>query len=762
MFKNRFFLIIKFLKILIKTSFLKMLFLFIVVTSQLTLLSIFFQSNKSINNWMKLNNASNSYSVIINYDPVVYNSPLSIYRVYNYENPIKNADIQKNIYIPSDDVYSDKEGFFLKRNIKNSFKDKNWNIENLIDLHASFFSPINKLCKECIYKFAPLGYKNLGFFDAISMMFNINGDLLASPEPFLLWKPMKLDFFVFLLKLLLDEKKFNNNDALATYDLFFTIFSVIYKQLISDDEYIEKLEEEYKKQINNSRNKKYELIIELIFELEKGKAPLILSYKLDQIKNELLSGKKDINQINFLDVNFGLIPYSKKRDLLTTNLSLKFNESDKRIVNLFGIPEEDFFENKNLFIKNNDQFQYLYKKNKSQNLIPIIINKTLAKKKDLKINDVIDKFFYKKDKLSFLKDNEVPNISSWFLNLKKEKSFEKYPFFKNNSVFLKKNNQEKYFYDLESNDGNDFKEFLDDAKIISEFVTEKDKKFKIIYIEENYGNERIFIDKVEADKLLEYDQLFDWYYEKYSDWVIKNEDNYFKTQANLLFDKALGIFPVFGKYNNKEENKKNFKRFFPVFNGKFLSFKHDIDQYIIPDISQSISIHSKTGNYFSNVLPKNGSPTILNIEDFYLLEKGIKKINRYIKSVFYPLFLITSIIIYFIISNIAISLIKDENKKKLLLFKFLGYGSFLIFSLNLFIYLPILIFSFGFSTLITAFTLKLFQKVILSSLNIYLPVYLNFSLLLIIIIVSFFIFLIIYFFHNLFILKKIKINQINY
>lgn len=381
------------------------------------------------------------------------------------------------------------------------------------------------------------------------------------------------------------------------------------------------------------------------------------------------------------NIQFGVLPFNEDFDELATYLEPKItkinNEGNVRKLNFkaYGISR-----NTNMHIlldnKNNNLIDAMYKA--PTGVIPIIINQSLAKAMNIENGDELE--VDPNRKALFNSDRELVKVDNWFFppdsnwneiknsSIADNELYQSDGFINRSSLMAKMANNEQVYISKETN-----------------YI----KNFKVIGIQEGYGEPKMFLQKEQADVIL---------------GLIDDPDS----SKTPIKDKRIEVLKrILGKNkwdeikNDKEMINKNLKKILPPFNAKFSKEAN------IRDIIDGISIVSSYGDYTKAGL--DGFKT--DSGDIQLLEglgKGaisfalpiakhqsvLEEITGIAESALY-VFVIIAIFVSLVIILITSNLIISENIRLVSTMKVIGYNNIEITKVTMGIYLPIILLSFA-------------------------------------------------------------------
>lgn len=428
---------------------------------------------------------------------------------------------------------------------------------------------------------------------------------------------------------------------------------------------------EIKKLLNNVENNNYE-----DNDLNWNRyLETFISYRDEVIK------KLNISEV--FNIQFGLLTYNSEQDELSTyfkpevkKINGKSVENSYKISNFkaYGIQRKSRMHSL-LDSNSNDLLEAMYENYDDSEQIPVIINQTLAKHWQINQGDILE---LKPNRPTLYANNKELEIDDWKID---GKIF--------NASHDKIADGSALYFAI----GSSTTEMYNQIKNGTVFIknSEELKNFKVIGIQEGYGDARMFLTKDSADELMGYRE--------------KNESlegsSYFKKICDIFnaitdikredLEKLKNMFP---NVNNYDEAVREV---FPIFNAKF-SFNRNIK-----DITSGISITQLHGDF--NPLTLNGSGKgkdqviglghgaisyALPIAVHQSVFDEIKGIADAILYAFMAISLLISFIIILLTSNIII----NENNRLISTMKVIGYNDYEINWLTLGMYLPVILVSF--------------------------------------------------------------------
>lgn len=394
------------------------------------------------------------------------------------------------------------------------------------------------------------------------------------------------------------------------------------------------------------------------------------------------------------NIQFGTLPFNEETDELATYLEpeiKKINDSsDVRKLNFkaYGISR-----NTKMHIlldnKNNNLIDTMYKT--PAGVIPIIINQSLAKAMNIENGDELQ--VDPNRKALYNKFHQLVDIDKWTIPTDEDYGGN-WKLVTNDSI----DNSSKsglYNSDGVTNQLSLMVKMANNDQIYISKENDYIKNFKVIGIQEGYGEPRMFLQKEHADVIL-----------GLTDVAPDSEKTPIKDKRVEILRQILGENKWDEIKNDKELVNKNLKEILPPFNAKFSK------EATIKDITDGISIVSSYGDY-----TKSGLDGFrIDAGDIQLLEglgKGaisfalpiakhqsvLEEITGIAESALY-VFVIIAIFVSLVIILITSNLIISENIRLVSTMKVIGYNNIEITKVTMGIYLPIILLSFaiGFPT----------------------------------------------------------------
>lgn len=412
------------------------------------------------------------------------------------------------------------------------------------------------------------------------------------------------------------------------------------------------------------------------------------------------------------NVSFNVIPFDKNNDELGTYFvgtpNIKF-KGHKYPIKVYGLQNQQQLGKPSmmqLYDTGRSALNLLLEQINNDNSISIVINQTIAKQLNLKVDD---KFTMNTNgNIMKYKDNKLHKYEEFapklvdFSNIS-DNSID-------NNVTLKTQNakfNDSGFVssgkDVYSNLGG-LTEMLKNVRD-GDVVNEHDKKmkpFKVVGIYNGYGQPNAYVSKTSADKLLHYNDMSK---------SNKDHDNDTRSMLFRIFQQEWqnkgninGIdFNIlksmkYSDFLNLSANSKLFIAFdneYPIFN-----FKFSISQ-ALPDITSSFSTSQIYGDYSAFGLNGGmdndsgvsyqgyGAGSAINITPQSVHRQLLNQITALVDTVLVA-FIIFSLIISFFIILLTSNLVIYENRKTIATMKTLGYSDAKITNIVIGMYLPVI------------------------------------------------------------------------
>ncbi|AGR41582.1 ABC transporter permease [Spiroplasma taiwanense] len=435
------------------------------------------------------------------------------------------------------------------------------------------------------------------------------------------------------------------------------------------------------------------------------------------------------------NISFNLVPYDPNTEEIGTFFNINFQNRKKILesAKIYGInPDTNLLD---LRSETGEKLnQNLYENNiEEDNLIPIIINETLATKSGYKVDDVINLEVIKDE---VIQNDEVLNLDDNF-SKNNQVAFEEYrsqssrtyysssgKSFVDNPIFGDVNSIK---YGNKSISGSNASSSTNTTQIHQSVLggetyifqnKDSSNKFKIVGIQKGYGKAQGWVLNQNANKIMSYDKIIKWYFENYfmKEWAKLPELKSAIGGDPTIIDNITDYDNFFEKLNsgeNQEElNKINdlFNNLYPVFN-----YKNSPNQEFL-DLTKGFSTSQRFGDYSSRGLNGTYSANkddgtiseyveglgIGSLSTMMPLEKTRQILGQIteIVNMTMIMFMVIALIVSITIILLTTGLIIYENKEFIATMKILGYSNKYIVRQILGMYVLPIIFTFiiGFIT----------------------------------------------------------------
>ncbi len=400
------------------------------------------------------------------------------------------------------------------------------------------------------------------------------------------------------------------------------------------------------------------------------------------------------------NIQFGLTPYNPDEDELATYFkpnietisrgNITYENKKKLKLKAYGI-ERSSKMNLLLDKDNNNLLEAMYE-NHSLNaeIIPVVINQTIAKHLQINQGDILDinpnkQSLYSKAATA---DSKIVDLKNW--NLKE---------LENGLQEVRNNDIEKetvLYFSFDTDPSAMYKKIISgDVYIKTE--DNQNQKMRVIGIQEGYGDPKMFLPKYYADVML-------GYIKKGKSWELSEH-----------YEKIKDIFQEVTHFGNDTtpEFKQRFpnmtydeavQAMFPLFNAKFSLNKN------ITDITDSISVAQMYGDFtqltLKGIITKDkisgdlvqkyiglGQGAIAFAMPIATHQSVFDEIKGIADSILWA-FMVISLLISFVTILITSNIIITENSRLIATMKVIGYSDYKINWLTLGMYLPIVFIAF--------------------------------------------------------------------
>ncbi|AGR41394.1 ABC transporter permease [Spiroplasma taiwanense] len=497
---------------------------------------------------------------------------------------------------------------------------------------------------------------------------------------------------------------------------------------------------------------------------------------IQQAMKEALLKNQDYN------IATNIIPYNHQTEELGTMINgTYFSNKNEQNIKIYGLNSNSV----SVYLRDSegtDIKENLFKKLNSDynEYIPIIINQTISKKLNLGIKDIMNVSILKKELVD--KENNSIDLNNVNMGIKSE-----YNYLTQTVNDYISEHKKNYFAYNELNQTWDSESPISVATIngkkiasetlsgisketeiqtaankseIKKVFTGSDKKFLIVGVTENYGNSKAWISNENANKVLKYDNIKKYFFNKFflnewkespalkkfydtqtmyeisqaqwekfidyfnfliTKWSQANNNDKFVTGADNPYDEFINMFlklssdyvdPNGYKYASKYL-WKIFENEYPIFNYKYTNWNLYNDQLINTSKTQafgdyssigmvgksSLIIDNETGTTYTSYTQGYSENSLNKIDSLKDKRELLDQVEAIIRIIIYLITFI-ALTISIIIIVITTILIIGENAQFIATMKILGYTNNYVMAQILGIYiLPIFTtFIFGFLT----------------------------------------------------------------
>jgi len=453
--------------------------------------------------------------------------------------------------------------------------------------------------------------------------------------------------------------------------------------------------------------------------------------------------KKLENFNNDYNLEFNLVNFNPNKEELATMLNANYNNKNFKI---YGIHNNDKyqglfnFKKKNLNKLLNINFN---SKTANNNVYPVVINESMAKLFNLKLNQ---EFNSKINNYSLNNKNKALDIG----NSNNSSDFGNF----NPNNFVSADNRDFNYDDIyfdknhttpiyNSGPFGRNADYMSEQVALNNFNIDsyfKKENFKVVGISENYGAPKVYINNFYANHLLNYDKTQIFFLKLFNKQWSLNPPSKFKFQP-LNFNSSFQLHKYFlnPTSSNQEKEIKAFFNEYPIFNYKMSSSKYN-------DLNFGLGVNSKYGDYSAIGLNGglaakfNSSDPNLKYNFKNLSNNEVKKMapkDQILKILNYDYnqieflvwdFALLAFIMTFLIITSVTSMIINENKKIIVQMKILGFSNSKITFCLFNFYIPIIFFIYVLIYPLTWFLLKFILNNVLTKFNIALALFFNFSI----------------------------------
>ncbi len=698
-------------------SITKMLTVMITMVSATLLLTFSITGPKALQDMRTATYKGINYESITEYETPIWNSMLSSYGVYNPEIKNNQQGIDGDLYSPK--LMVEKE---IKPNIKR-YRPKDLELVKLATLNYRLFD-LNFYLNSILTKLEPTA--KLTIFKNITCMLAFDGwkdkteaekAKYAITDCIIIGTTKKSPYFVRskLSSLELTLRKIEVSlaiDILQSRDLMNPTAKFTNGNPLTLQENNDFIDEMNVAATNDADYKnRYDVVLKIYEEIKKrlnngqSATPSENDEQWNRYLNKVIIKLKaianDWGLTKTFNIQFGLTPYNPDEDELATYFkpnietisrgNITYENKKTLKLKAYGIERSSKM---NLLLdkdNNNNLLEAMYE-NHSPNaeIIPVVINQTIAKHLQINQGDILDinpnkQSLYSKTATA---DSKIVDLKNW--NLKGLSSgFQEVT---NNDIA-----EEIRLYFSIGDVPSPMYEKITSGDVYIKTEDNQNQKMRVIGIQEGYGDPKMFLPKYDADVML-------GYIEKGKSWELSEHYQKIKDIFQEVTHFANDTTPEFKQRFPNMTYDEAVQAMFPLFNAKFSLNKN------ITDITDSISVAQMYGDFTQLTL--NGMVTKDEIsgdlvQKYIGLGQGaiafampiathqsvfdeIKGIADSILWAFMAISLLISFVTILITSNIIIT----ENSRLIATMKVIGYSDYKINWLTLGMYLPIVFIAF--------------------------------------------------------------------
>ncbi|WP_342254511.1 ABC transporter permease [Spiroplasma endosymbiont of Zeiraphera isertana] len=405
------------------------------------------------------------------------------------------------------------------------------------------------------------------------------------------------------------------------------------------------------------------------------------------------------------NVAFNVVPFDKETDELGTyfiGTPEKLFKQNKYLMKVYGLQNQQQLGKPSmmqLYDAGGSSLNPLLEQENSDDSISLVINQTIAKQFNLKINDEF-KMSSNGNTMKFKDNNKLKPFDLDKINIDNVVGDSKNV---NNVTLLKQQTgytqvdelKDEAYVNAGINATNMLKEVAA-GKVVNSYndkISSKTPTYKVVGIYNGYGQPNAYISKINADKVLSFNKtkefLFLLFKKEWEDKKTTCDVDFGKLKSFNEYQNFLNQLndPVIYKLNQIFENEN------PIFNFKFSNSQS------LPDITNSFSTSQMYGDYSSFGLNGGtdgsgtyqgyGAGSAVNITPQDVHHQLLNQITALVDTVLVA-FIIFSLIISFFIILLTSNLVIYENRKTIATMKTLGYSDAKITNIVIGMYLPVI------------------------------------------------------------------------
>ncbi|WP_342260700.1 ABC transporter permease [Spiroplasma endosymbiont of Notiophilus biguttatus] len=405
------------------------------------------------------------------------------------------------------------------------------------------------------------------------------------------------------------------------------------------------------------------------------------------------------------NVAFNVVPFDKETDELGTyfiGTPEKLFKQNKYLMKVYGLQNQQQLGKPSmmqLYDAGGSSLNPLLEQENSDNSISIVINQTIAKQLNLKINDEF-KMSNNGNTMKFKDNNELKPFDLDKINIDNivgnSKNVNNVTLLKQQTGYTQVDKLKAGAYENAGINATNMLKEVAAGKVVNSYndkISSKTPTYKVVGIYNGYGQPNAYISKTNADKVLSFNKTKEFLFLLFKkEWEDKNTTcdvdfgklksfNKYQDFLNQLND------PVIFKLNQVFENEN------PIFNFKFSNSQ------ALPDITNSFSTSQMYGDYSafglnggtddSGTYQGYGAGSAVNITPQDVHHQLLNQITALVDTVLIA-FIIFSLIISFFIILLTSNLVIYENRKTIATMKTLGYSDAKITNIVIGMYLPVI------------------------------------------------------------------------
>ncbi|WP_338975305.1 ABC transporter permease [Spiroplasma endosymbiont of Monopis laevigella] len=405
------------------------------------------------------------------------------------------------------------------------------------------------------------------------------------------------------------------------------------------------------------------------------------------------------------NVAFNVVPFDKETDELGTyfiGTPEKLFKQNKYLMKVYGLQNQQQLGKPSmmqLYDAGGSSLNPLLEQENSDDSISLVINQTIAKQLNLKINDEF-KMSSNGNTMKFKDNNKLKPFDLDKINIDNivgdSKNVNNVTLLRQQTGYTQVDELKDRAYDNMGINATNMLKEVTAGKVVNSYndkISSKTPTYKVVGIYNGYGQPNAYISKTNADKVLSFNKtkefLFLLFKKEWEDKKTTCDVDFGKLKSFNEYQNFLNQLndPVIYKLNQIFENEN------PIFNFKFSNSQS------LPDITNSFSTSQMYGDYSafglnggtdgSGTYQGYGAGSAVNITPQDIHHQLLNQITALVDTVLVA-FIIFSLIISFFIILLTSNLVIYENRKTIATMKTLGYSDAKITNIVIGMYLPVI------------------------------------------------------------------------